>query len=190
VRSSTFDVIAKLIALVLPLGLDTFAVSAALGATGIERATRRRVAALFTLFEGGMPLIGVGLGAPLAGAVGGAAAYPAIVVLVGFGLYMVIGADEDEEAVGRLSGLHGPGVLLLGLSISLDELAIGFTLGLLRLPVALAVALIAGQAVVVTQLGLRIGHRLSERLRESAQRAAGTVLLLLGLVLLLQRVSQ
>jgi putative Mn2+ efflux pump MntP len=47
-------------------------------------------------------------------------------------------------------------VLLLGLSISLDELAIGFSLGLLRLPAAPVIALIALQALIVTQLGLRL----------------------------------
>jgi hypothetical protein len=37
--------------------------------------------------------------------------------------------------------MHGLGAVLLGLSISLDELAIGFTLGLLRLPAGLVIVL-------------------------------------------------
>jgi hypothetical protein len=44
---------------VLPLGLDTFAIAAALGIVGTTSATRRRISALFTAFEAGMPLIGV-----------------------------------------------------------------------------------------------------------------------------------
>lgn len=179
---------AKLIALVIPLGLDTFAVAAALGMLGTTRATRLRVSILFPAFEAAMPLIGLALGAPLGHAIGDSADYVAIGVLLVFGLYTLIGSEEREErTIARLADARGPGVLLLGLSISLDELAIGFTLGLLRLPVALVIALIALQAFILTQLGLRLGHRLSEPLREAAERLAGLALTALAIVLLAQK---
>ena len=62
--------VAKLIALVFPLGLDTFAVAAALGTIGVSPARRLRISLLFTAFEAGMPLIGLALGAPLGHAIG------------------------------------------------------------------------------------------------------------------------
>jgi hypothetical protein len=42
--------------------------------------------------------------------------------------------------------MHGASALLLGISISLDEFAIRFTLGLLRVPAGLVIVLIALQA--------------------------------------------
>lgn len=78
-------------------------------------------------------------------------------------------------------------MILLGVSISLDELAVGFTFGLLRLPVVLVIVLIAVQAFVAAQLGLRLGARLSERLRDGAERVAGVALAALGVVLLLEK---
>jgi putative Mn2+ efflux pump MntP len=95
--------------------------------------------------------------------------------------------ERDEQRVARLAQVRGPAALLLGLSISLDELAIGFTLGLLRLPAGLVIALIALQAFVVAQLGLRLGSRLSERLREAAERVAGLALAGLGAALLVEK---
>lgn len=179
---------AKLIALVVPLGLDTFAVAAALGMLGTSRATRRRVSVLFTAFEAAMPLFGLALGAPLGHTIGKTADYIAIGVLLAFGLYTLFEADQrDERQLAQLAIARGPRALLLGLSISLDELAIGFTLGLLRLPAALVIALIALQAFVVTQLGLRLGNRLSERLRETAERLAGLALTALAIVLLAEK---
>jgi manganese efflux pump family protein len=77
--------------------------------------------------------------------------------------------------------------LLLGVGISLDELAIGFTLGLLWLSAALVIVRIALQAFIVTQLGLRLGNRLSERLREAAELLAGAALTGLGLALLAEQ---
>ena len=180
--------VAKLIALVLPLGIDTFAVAAAIGMLGTTPETRRRISILFPAFEAAMPLIGLAIGRPLGHAIGDSAEYFAIGVLLVFGLYTLFGSEEREErTVARLADARGPGMLLVGLSISLDELAIGFTLGLLRLPVVLVVALIAVQALILTQLGLRLGDRLSERLREAAERLAGVVLSALAIVLLTEK---
>jgi len=177
---------AKLIALVLPLGLDTFAVAAALGMIGVSSSARRRISVLFTGFEAGMPLIGLALGAPLGHAIGGAAEYVAIGVLIAFGLYTLAG-DDDDERVAELAEMRGLRTAALGISISLDELAIGFTLGLLHVSALLVVALIAVQTLVVTQLGLRLGSRLGERVRGGAERLAGVALTTLGIVLLAEK---
>ncbi|MBV8998627.1 MAG: manganese efflux pump [Solirubrobacterales bacterium] len=178
--------IGKLLALVLPLGLDTFAVAAALGLTGLSASRRRHITLLFTAFEAGMPLIGVAVGAPLGNAIGGAAEYVAVGVLIAFGLD-TLSRSQDEERIAELAGAGTLRSVALGASISLDEFAIGFTLGLLRLPIVLVIVLIAVQTILVTQLGLRLGHRLSEQLREAADRIAGLALTGLGLSLLLEK---
>jgi putative Mn2+ efflux pump MntP len=186
-------VVAKLVALILPLGLDTFAVAAAVGMLGPGGATRVRVSILFTVFEAGMPLVGLGLGVPLGHAIGSAAEYVAVGVLIAFGLYTLMEGGPDGEGqqrtVARLTEVRGPGAVLLGLSISMDELAIGFALGLLRVPVVLVILLIAAQALAVTQLGLRLGGRLSERLVEGAERVGGLALTVLGIVLLVEKLA-
>jgi manganese efflux pump family protein len=181
-------VVAKLVALVLPLGLDTFVVAAALGTVGISPARRLRISLMFSAFEAGMPLVGLALGAPLGAAIGGAADYIAIGVLLAFGLYTLLGSEQNEdEKLGQLTQMHGLGALVLGVSVSLDEFAVGFTLGLLRLPAGLVIVLIALQAFIVAQVGLRLGSRLSERLREGAQHLAGAALTGLGIILLAEK---
>ncbi|MBJ7596865.1 manganese efflux pump [Candidatus Nephthysia bennettiae] len=77
----------------------------------------------------------------------------------------------------------------VGVSVSLDELAIGLAIGLLRLPV-LAVALLIGtQALVASQLGVRLGVRLGAKLRERTEQVAGGLLIALGVGLALLRLS-
>jgi putative Mn2+ efflux pump MntP len=179
-------VVAKLLALILPLGLDTFAVAAAIGMVGPP--PRLRISLLFSAFEAGMPLIGVALGAPLGRAIGSAADYVAIAVLIVFGAWTLLeGQEPNAQALRELAGLRGAKALLLGVAISVDELAIGFTLGLLGVSVVLVVALIALQTVTVTELGLRLGKRLSERARDGAERLAGVALTALGVVLLAEK---
>src|SRR5213082_2541724 len=172
-----------LIALVVPLGLDTFAVAAALGMGGLARPDRLRVTVLFSAFEMGMPIVGIVLGAVTGNVAGKAADYVAIAILIALGIFMLWPRHDDRDD--RTRGLAAIG---LGISISLDELAIGFTLGLLRFPVVLVIALIGFQTLIVTQAGLRLGSRLGDAVRERAEQVAGVVLAVLGLVLLADRI--
>lgn len=180
----------KLLGFVLPLGVDSFAVAAAAGALGVRGRARLRVSLVFVVFEAGMPLIGVAVGAPLARAVGAVADFVAIAVLIALGLWMLLsrGQEEDERAA-RLLSARGLPLLGLGLSISLDELAIGFSLGLTGLPIAAVVVAIGVQALVASQLGMALGGRLAERFREGLERVAGAVLILLGLALLVEALA-
>jgi len=176
----------KLLVLILPLGLDTFAVAAALGIAGLDRRQRLRVSLLFMAFEGGMPLVGLLAGALIGGLIGSMAGLVAIGFLIVLGIVMLVSRAEEHEArAALLAKTRGLPVIGLGLSISLDELAIGFTLGLVKAPIGLAIALIALQAFVVAQVGLRVGSGVGDAVREGAEKIAGAVLILLGLALAL-----
>ena len=60
----------RLLAFVLPLGLDSFAVAAAIGATGtVGWRARLRISLIFVIFEAGMPLIGLATAASPASSV-------------------------------------------------------------------------------------------------------------------------
>jgi manganese efflux pump family protein len=181
-------VLLKLIGLVVPLGLDTFAVAAALGIAGLKRQDRLRVSLLFTVFEVGMPLVGFFGGSLVGNVAGNAADYLAILVLIVLGVYMVWPKSEEKEhqRLGLIGRTHGLAAIGLGISISMDELAIGFTIGLMRFSIVLIVVLIGVQTFVVTQLGLRLGARVGERVREGAERLAGVALAALGLILLVE----
>ena len=179
--------IVKLVALVLPLGLDTFAVAAALGVAGLDPRLRLRVSSLMASFEAAMPLIGLALGVPLGRAIGAAADFIAVAVLVAFGIYTLL--DGDDENVTQLASATGWSAVVLGVSVSVDELAIGFTLGLLRLPVLPVILLIGAQALILSQLGLRLGARVGSQLRDRAERLAGVALIALGVGLLIERLA-
>ena len=180
----------KLLAFVLPLGLDSFAVAAAIGAVQETTARQRlRISLVFVIFEGGMPLIGMGLGSALARSVGHVADYLAAAV-IGIGAWMLLAGDKDEEdRASRLTSSHGLALVALGISISLDELAIGFSIGLVGLPVAAVIVAIALQAFLAAQLGLAIGARIGERWRERAEQAAGIALILLGGYLIAEQLA-
>jgi putative Mn2+ efflux pump MntP len=179
----------RLLALLLPLSLDTFAVAAALGAAGLSSSQRLRVSLVFMGFEAAMPLLGIGVGQAIGHTVGSVADYLASAALLALGAFLLFGDGDDEtDRAATLARAHGLAVIGLGISISLDELAIGFSIGLLRLPLAWAIGLIAAQALLAAQLGVRLGTRLNDHLRERAERFAGLALIVLGTTFIAERI--
>ena len=125
----------KLLAFVLPLGLDSFAVAAAIGAAQVITAWQRlRISLVFVIFEGGMPLIGLGLGTALARGIGQVADYLAGAAVIAVGAWMLLAGDKDDEDKAAPRQEPGLALIALGISISLDELAIGLTLAWLTCP--------------------------------------------------------
>ena len=87
----------KLILFVVPLGLDTFAVSAALGMRGLPPRARLRVSLLMSSFEMAMPVVGLLVGHGLGKLVGTASDYVAIGVLAVLGTWMLVHEDAAES---------------------------------------------------------------------------------------------
>ena len=179
--------------LLLPLALDTFALAAALGMAGLERRDQLRVALVFTVFEAGMPIAGLLVGRVAGSLIGEWAGYGGILFLLiaGFLLLRPGQREHDEERrVRLLAHARGLAIIDLGLSISVDELTVGLSAGLLGLSIALTVIWIAVQAFAAAQLGLRLGARLGEEVRERSKQAAGVALILVALVLLVLKLMK
>lgn len=186
--SMAFD--ARLIPLVLSLGLDTFALSAALGVAPLPARTRLRLALTFAVAEGLMPAVGLLIGRPLGTAIGGWAVYIASALLLGTGVWLLRQGlqDDDDDTPGGEVGLimtaaiaRGLPLIGLALSVSLDELAMGFSFGVLHLPVGPALAAIALQALLISLGGQWLGQRVGATIGERAEMVAGVALCLIGL---------
>ena len=170
----------KLVLFVLPLGLDTFAMSAALGIAGVPPRRRLQLGLLMAGFEAAMPVVGLFAGHGVGSVLGDVAHDVAAAALAALGVWLLV---EDEDV---RTDVHGLALLGLGLSISLDELAIGFSFGLLHVSFVWALVLIAVQAFVPSQLGLRLGARLGDAVRERAEQLAGVALIALAVVVLVE----
>ena len=177
--------------LILPLALDTFALSAALGIAGIPAERRMRTSLILSAFEAAMPILGFFVGGAVGHVVGYFAGWTAIAFLAIAGVLMLRPGDEEKERarLRLLARAQGFAVIDLGLSISLDKLAIGFSIGLLGLPLLAGVAWIAVQAFGAAQLGMRLGSRVGKELRERAEQLAGGVLIGMAAVLVIVKLT-
>jgi putative Mn2+ efflux pump MntP len=148
---------------------------------------------IFTAFEAGMPIAGMLLGRAAGAFLGAWAGYGAIAFLVLAGALMLRpGKDEAEETrkLRLLSHARGLAIVDLGLSISVDELTIGLSAGLLGFSILLTVLWIGVQAFVATQVGLQLGSRLGEKFRERAEWIAGVALIVVAVVLLVLKLTK
>ncbi|GMA56961.1 putative Mn2+ efflux pump MntP [Alicyclobacillus sacchari] len=174
-------VLVNVLVLVFSLGIDTLMVSVTLGAAGIV--SKLRVALAFAIAEACMPMIGLLIGRFFGRGLGHWAPVLGGALLIAVAIWSYV--HEEGEADDRLGGqLAGWALLLTAISVSLDELAVGFSIGFLDIPVLLTIALIALQAFVVTWVGLQFGARLRPHLGEWVEKLPGAVLGLLGLWML------
>ena len=194
------------------LGLDTLAVALTLGVAGLPRTQWAQVGLTFALFEGLMPVVGLLVGQHLSGVLGEIATYLAAVILIvvgGLEVREALAEDTAEEGQAapamRATGPRHPGLapksdgglpgntwratIFRGLSVSLDELAIGFSLGVLGVPAGPALTYVAVQAFGLTFLGLWLGRRLGARIGERAELVAGVLLVLLGFALVISEAT-
>lgn len=184
------DVLARIVAFVLPLGLDTLAIAVALGLQG---QSPLRPALLFVVFETTMPLIGIVIGRVVGLWFETPAGYLGGLILLAVGFHTVREARHRKNEIQRLA-FHSPrAIILAGLGISMDEIAIGFPLGALRLPIVAVLGAIALQTFLVTAGGILVGRKINQKLGMQTSRlaglAAGAAFLLLGGYLILERLS-
>ena len=146
-----------------------------------------RTSLTLAAFEGVMPIVGVFIGLGIGDVVGRFAGYTAAAVIGLAGIILLRPSkkrDKERQKQRLLAHTKGLAIIDLGISISLDELAIGLSLGLLRIPLALVVVFVGIQAFIASQLGLRLGGHLSEKLREKTEQFAGAALIIVAILIL------
>jgi putative Mn2+ efflux pump MntP len=133
-----------------------------------------------------MPIAGMIIGGALGHYFQGAISAIGALLLIGVAIYFLFfDRDEDEnKALGQ--PLAGWPLMAAAIGISLDELAVGFTAGLMQTPIVLTIMLIAAQSFTFSMIGVTFGAKLKPYLGEWAEKASGVVLGLMGVWMLIE----
>ena len=164
----------------LAVGLGNFGASISIGLSGITLATRIKVGIVFAVFEAGMPLAGLLAGRGVARALGDVSGYVGGALLIAIGGWQLIQAFR--------AGARGLGpptstrrLLLTGLALSMDNLVVGFSLGVQHTSLVDAVVVFAVVSVCLSLLGLEVGRRLGAAVEFGVEYLAGIILMAVGL---------
>ncbi len=175
-----------LVLVAVSLGLSNFAASVGLGASGAGARARLRVGIIFGLCETAMPILGLLAGRGLAGALGEAAHWAAAGLLLATGLFALAQAFRGRDG-GQGRGQAGPAgqrtgrLLLTGIALSVDNLAVGFALGTFHVSLLVAVIVIGAVSVTLSLIGLELGQRLGARTGDRGEILGGLVLIAVGI---------
>jgi manganese efflux pump family protein len=170
-----------LILVAVSLGLSNFAAAIGIGISGTSAASRLRVGIIFGLFEAGMPVAGLALGRGLARTLGGAAHWTGAALLIATGTWALIQAirgsqDPPEAPGGQLTGR----LIVTGLALSIDNLAVGFALGTYHVSLAVAAITIGAVSVALSLTGLELGARIGAKAGNRGELLGGLVLIAVG----------
>jgi len=175
------DEVLALVLVAVSLGLSNFAVAIGIGISGTSARTRLRVGIIFGLFETGMPIAGLALGRGLAQALGHSARWISAGLLIGTGAWAVAQAVRGDRTAGSApDGQRGWRLVLTGLAISVDNLAVGFALGAFHVSVAVAAVIIGGISVALSLIGLELGAQIGARAGQRGELLGGLVLMAVG----------
>lgn len=160
------------------IGANNLVVALALGALG-QAPRRWRIAGVFGLFEFAVPLIGLLIGRGLSGTLAEAGRWVGAALLAALGLITLRpDGPEDERLAERVTTTWGLAGLAAGLS--LDNLLVGFALGLGEVSPLLVATVIACFSVSFTLAGLQLGAAGRRHWERPARVAAGVALVALG----------
>jgi putative Mn2+ efflux pump MntP len=162
--------------------LSNFGGAVGLGVLPLSRRHRFEIIGIFVAMEIVMPIIGILLGGRLAGSVGQKANFFAGLILIGIGLYTMY--ETRKETKDLEIPVKRRTVVLLAIALSLDNLVVGFGLGLLGAPLLVAAAFMGGCSLVLTLVGLELGRQLGKRIGERSELFSGLVLVAAGVFVL------
>jgi putative Mn2+ efflux pump MntP len=175
------------------LAMDCFAITLGLacGARGLTMRQAVRMAVYFGGFQFVMPVLGWLAGDRLLGVI------ERFDHWVAFGLLALIGGRmiwesfemSEEEKACRPDQTQGKRLLILALATSIDALAVGLSLGVVRTGILYPAAVIGVMSFVLTVAGAKLGPVVGRLVGKRAELAGGLILIGIGVKILVEHLA-
>ncbi len=172
------------------LAMDCFAVAMGMscGATRLKARQTLRMAFFFGLFQFAMPVIGWFAGENVLRHIEKFDHWIALILLAFVGLKMIResfekGKGEGANPVDRTTGVP---LLILSIATSIDALAVGLSLSVLRTNIFLPAVLIGVVCFALTVVGAKIGPLVGRAVGKRAELLGGLILIGIGIKIVLE----
>ena len=172
------------------LAMDAFAVSICKGLSTRKLELKHALicGGYFGFFQGLMPLIGYILGIQFKSKIENIDHWIAFILLALIGVNMIKEAiDHDEED--NNPDFSFKAMLPLAIATSIDALAVGVTFAFLNVHILYAIVIIAVTTLIISMIGVKIGHVFGAKYKAKAEITGGIILILMGLKILLEHLG-
>ena len=177
----------EVLIIAVSMAMDATAVCLGVGTTAHATALRPRVrlAFHFGIFQFLMPILGWFAGASIAAYIEAFDHWVTFGLLAFVGVRMIrSGLDPDSDCYPD-DPTRGWTLVMLSVATSIDALAVGLSLALLRVSIWYPTTVIGVVTFAMSLIGLRLGNRLGEKFGKRMEIVGGAILILIGLRILL-----
>jgi putative Mn2+ efflux pump MntP len=171
----------------LGLAIDSFSVSVANGLASktFKISKALTISIFFGFFQAIMPVIGWVAGESVADLIAGFDHWIAFGLLTFIGVKMIYESTKNES--NRFINSHNVKMLLvLSIATSIDALAVGLSLTFLGISVLFPAIVIGIVTFLLSFLGVLIGDKFGEILKNKVEILGGLILIIIGLKILLE----
>ncbi|MGI6003918.1 MAG: manganese efflux pump MntP family protein [Christensenellales bacterium] len=181
----------ELLLIAVGLSMDAFAASVCKGLCFEKFKMRHALTAglYFGVFQALMPLIGYFLGITFAAYIDTYDHWIAFGLLAFIGGRMIAQAIRNPDCCEEDDGLHPKKMLLLAVATSIDAMAVGVSFALLDVRIVPSVITIGVTTLIISIIGVKIGHAFGGRFKSKAELAGGVILVLIGLKILIEHLA-
>jgi len=182
---------ATILLIAVGLAMDAFAVSLGISTTGRASAPRPifRLSFHFGLFQGLMTILGWLAGFGFVELIAGVDHWIAMGLLSFVGGRMIHAGLDADGVTYRDDPSRGYMLVILSVATSIDALAVGLSLAMLRLSILQASVTIGVVAAGLSLVGLLIGHRLGRAFGKRMEVLGGLILIGIGLRILITHLT-
>jgi len=179
--------IITLIIIAIGLSMDSFAVSVVNGFY-IKELTIKKVvliAASFALFQTLMPVLGWLAGGTIEAYIRNIDHWIAFGLLLYLGVRMIYDGDGEGNSF-ALSNIKLSTILTQSFATSIDALAVGLSLAVLKVQILRPVLIIGLTTFMLSIAGLYVGEKSGKRFQRSSEIVGGIILILIGVKILIE----
>lgn len=170
-----------LVIISIALGMDAFSIGVGIGIKQLKWQRNLLFAILVGVFHILMPLIGYMMGKVIGGWLEEVAVIIGGCLLCLLGLQMIYKCVRVEETSFEEESLTFVGLLLFAISVSMDSLSVGLSLGLFQVNYLLAVSMFGFTGFFLSGVGLSVGKILGNMIGGYGEMVGGIILIALGM---------
>jgi manganese efflux pump family protein len=164
----------------IALGMDAFSLGIGIGLKGIRLRDILKISIVIGAFHVVMPLVGMWMGQYVSILLGDVATMAGGALLILLGGHMVYSSLRGEE-VRSFDHRTAGGLFLFALSVSVDSMSVGVSLGMLASDLLLTIALFGLAGGLLSVMGLLVGRRAGHWVGGYGEAIGGCILLAFGI---------
>lgn len=163
----------------ISLSMDAFSLALAYGITGINNKQKIILSIIVGIYHFIMPLIGYGFGNLINQFSLISNDFIASLILLLIGLDLIFSKEKAEINIAPI------GLLLFGLSVSIDSLTVGIGLKAITNNIILAPIIFSITSLLFTYLGLYLGNIIGHKIGTYSKKVGGIILITIAIIIFL-----